>query len=55
MKNVIAIIGGTGKAGKYLAETAIQKGYKVRLLVRSPEKLTFADPNVSFIQGDARN
>ncbi|WP_347395830.1 NAD(P)H-binding protein [Priestia megaterium] len=55
MENIIAIIGGTGKDGKYLAETAIQKGYKVRLLVRSPEKLTFSNPNVSFIQGDARD
>jgi len=34
----IAIIGGTGKAGRYIASKALEKGYHVRMLVRNPEK-----------------
>ena len=39
----IAIIGGTGKAGRYIASKALEKGYHVRMLVRDPEKLVFRD------------
>lgn len=35
----IAIIGGTGKVGRYIATKALQKEYQVRLLVRNPERL----------------
>lgn len=55
MKRTIAIIGGTGKAGKFLAETAIKKGYTVRMLVRSPEKVSITGPNIELIIGDAQN
>ena len=55
MKNTIAIIGGTGRAGKFLVKTAKEKGYRVRLLVRTPKKSLLNDPNITFIEGDARN
>jgi len=35
----IAIIGGTGKTGKWAIKAAIQRGAKVRVLCRSPDKL----------------
>lgn len=55
MKNTIAIIGGTGRAGKFLAKSAIKKGYSVRILVRTPKKSLLNDPNITLIEGDARN
>lgn len=55
MKRTIAIIGGTGKAGKFLAETAIKKGYKVRMLVRNPEKVLVTNKNIELIKGDAQS
>ncbi|MFB9761699.1 SDR family oxidoreductase [Ectobacillus funiculus] len=55
MKYTIAIIGGTGKAGRFLAETAIKKGYKVRMLVRNPEKVLIANKNIELIKGDAQS
>lgn len=55
MKNTIAIIGGTGRAGKFLAKSAVKKGYNVRMLVRTPKESLFDDPNIILIQGDARN
>ncbi|MGG0481743.1 NAD(P)H-binding protein [Priestia megaterium] len=55
MKNTIAIIGGTGRAGKFLAKSALEKGYHVRMLVRTPPKPLFDGQNITLIQGDARN
>lgn len=55
MKRTIAIIGGTGKAGRFLAETAIKKGYKVRMLIRNPEKVSVTSQNIELIKGDAQN
>ncbi|MCI0768489.1 NAD(P)H-binding protein [Bacillus sp. TL12] len=55
MKSTIAIIGGTGKVGKFLAETAIKKGYTVRMLVRNPEKVSVTSPNIELIKGYAQN
>jgi len=55
IKNTIAIIGGTGRAGKFLAKSALEKGYHVRMLVRTPPKPLFDGQNITLIQGDARN
>ncbi|MFB8422898.1 NAD(P)-dependent oxidoreductase [Priestia megaterium] len=55
MKNTIAIIGGTGRAGKFLAKSAVKKGYSVRMLVRTPKKSLLDDPNITLIEGDARD
>lgn len=45
MKNTIAIIGGTGRAGRFLVKTAKEEGYRVRMLVRTPKKSLLDDPN----------
>jgi uncharacterized protein YbjT (DUF2867 family) len=35
----IAVIGGTGKAGKYLVKKLINRGFKIKVLLRNPGKL----------------
>lgn len=54
-RNVIAIIGGTGKAGRYLARTALESGYSVRMLARNPDKVNMKDDRLQVIAGDAQN
>jgi putative NADH-flavin reductase len=51
----IALIGGTGKVGRYIASRAIQNGYQIRMLVRNPEKLTLRDNRIEMVVGNARN
>jgi putative NADH-flavin reductase len=42
----IAVLGGTGKAGKYLIEELISQGYDIKALAR--------DPTLEVIKGNAR-
>ncbi|GAA0133219.1 SDR family oxidoreductase [Paenibacillus sp. YSY-4.3] len=51
----IAIIGGTGKVGRYIAAAALRKGYQVRMLVRNPRKLDGHDDRIEILQGNAEN
>jgi len=51
----IAVIGGTGKAGQYLVRELIKNGYKIKLLLRNPEKFPTESPLVEKVQGDVRN
>jgi putative NADH-flavin reductase len=51
----IAVIGGTGKAGQYLVKELIRQGYKIKMLLRNPEKFKTDTPGVEIIQGDVRN
>ena len=53
--NKIAIIGGTGKAGKILVKELVNQGFKIKVLLRNPEKLDINNPLVEKIQGDVRN
>lgn len=53
--NKIAIIGGTGKVGRHLAERALQNGYQIRMLVRNPAKITFKDEQIEIMQGDVQD
>lgn len=50
----IAVLGGTGKAGKYLIRELISQGYVVKALARDPRKMELSDPSLSVIQGNAR-
>ncbi|MFT4412830.1 NAD(P)-dependent oxidoreductase [Fredinandcohnia humi] len=47
----IAIFGGTGKVGRHIATTAVQKGYQVRMLVRNPERLAYRDDRIDVVEG----
>ena len=51
----IAVLGGTGKAGKYLVRELIRQGYIVKALARDPRKIELSDTSIEVIQGNARN
>ncbi len=51
----IAIIGGTGKVGYYIAKKALENGFRVRMLVRNPVKLAYNDNRIEIVKGDAQN
>jgi uncharacterized protein YbjT (DUF2867 family) len=49
----IAILGASGGLGTQLVTTALEGGFEVSALVRSPEKITRANYNLTLIKGDA--
>ncbi len=51
----IAVLGGTGKAGKYLVEELLHRNLPVRMLVRNPSKVHLQDPLLEIIEGNARS
>ncbi|WHX97965.1 NAD(P)H-binding protein [Neobacillus sp. DY30] len=51
----IAILGGTGKVGRYIAEKALESGFQVRMLIRNLDKLAYFDNRIEIIKGDAQN
>lgn len=48
----IAIIGGTGKSGKYLVQQLILQGYSIKVLVRNPDRFQIKHPLVELVNGD---
>ncbi|WP_139492417.1 NAD(P)-dependent oxidoreductase [Brevibacillus dissolubilis] len=54
-QNQIALIGGTGKVGRHLASKALEHGYRVRMLVRNPQKLSFRDDRIEILEGSVQN
>lgn len=53
--NKIAILGANGKAGKFLVNEALEKGYKVKILTRNSNYTGITNKNLEVIIGDARN
>lgn len=53
--HTVAVIGGTGKAGKYLVKQLLLQNFRIKLLHRKPEILTFDNPLIEVIKGDARD
>lgn len=53
--NKIAVIGGTGKSGKYLVNRLLAQGFPIKLLHRNPENHPIPDPHIEWIKGDARD
>jgi putative NADH-flavin reductase len=51
----IAVIGGTGKSGKYLVQRLLSQAFPLKILVRNPERCQIKSPLVEIIQGDVRN
>ncbi|MBK0379004.1 NAD(P)-dependent oxidoreductase [Mucilaginibacter segetis] len=51
----LAIIGGTGKAGKYLVKQLIFREISFKLLHRNPDSLQLQHPFMELVKGDARN
>jgi len=48
----IAVIGGTGKSGKYLVKHLVGDGYRLKMLVRNPNRLDITDPLIEVVYGD---
>ena len=51
MTETIAIFGGTGQTGTYAVAYALEKGYKVQMLVRNASKVTTKNANLTVIEG----
>jgi len=54
MKN-IALFGGTGRTGQHFLAQALAKGYTIKALVRSPEKVKQQSDQLEIIAGDVLN
>ncbi len=52
MDREILLLGATGNLGKVLLPELLDKNYKVKVIVRSPQKLTIKNPNLTIIVGD---
>ncbi|XP_066926621.1 flavin reductase (NADPH)-like [Clytia hemisphaerica] len=53
---LVGVVGGTGGCGVPLINYLLEKGYSVRMLARTPEKVTQIDnKEVTVIKGDALN
>lgn len=48
----IAVIGGTGKSGKYVVRELLKKGFQLKMLVRNPANFQLNDPSVEVMKGD---
>ncbi|MBB5394840.1 NAD(P)-dependent oxidoreductase [Mucilaginibacter sp. AK015] len=53
--HTLAVIGGTGKAGRYLVKQLLLKNFRIKLLHRKPEILSLESPHIEVIKGDARD
>lgn len=51
----IAVIGGTGKSGKYLVKQLIEQGFQLKILLRDPDKFQIKNSQVEVIKGDVLN
>jgi len=51
----VALIGATGKAGKYILQQLLTSGYAVKALIRQPELFTFSHPLLQILPGDVKD
>jgi len=51
----VAVIGGTGKAGKYLVKQLLNRNIPIKFLHRNLESLQIDNPLIELIKGDARD
>lgn len=51
----IALFGGSGRTGQPFITQALAKGYAVKALVRSPEKITTKHEQLTLVKGDVLN
>jgi putative NADH-flavin reductase len=48
----IAVIGGTGKSGKYLVKQLLHYNFHVKILIRNPERFQIQNSQVEVVIGD---
>lgn len=51
----IAVIGSTGKSGKYLVKHLLNQGFHLKLLIRNPESFQNQNPLIEVVKGDVKN
>lgn len=51
----IAIIGGTGKSGKYVVQELMNRNIRIKLLLRKTSSFETSNPLIEVVRGDARN
>jgi putative NADH-flavin reductase len=51
----IAVLGVTGRTGRLVAQSALDRGYAVRGLARDPKKLDLRHERLAVIEGDAHD
>ena len=51
----IAVIGGTGKSGKYLVHELLNQGFSIKLLVRNPDRFQIQSPLIEVIHGNVNH
>lgn len=51
----IALLGATGKAGKYLLNQLLEHGYSVKALIRSPKNYFVSHPLLEIVSGDIKD
>ncbi|GHB68083.1 NAD(P)-dependent oxidoreductase [Persicitalea jodogahamensis] len=54
-KPKVAVIGGTGKAGKYLVKELLRQNFPFKLLLRNPDNFSIETTLAELVAGDARN
>ncbi|HDR4424317.1 TPA: NAD(P)H-binding protein, partial [Bacillus cereus] len=53
--NKIAILGASGKAGKFFVNEALENGYQVKILTRNSNNIKITNESLEIINGDARD
>lgn len=51
----IAVIGGTGKSGKFVVQQLLQQQFNLKLLLRNPGNFDIQNDNIEIQKGDARD
>lgn len=51
----IAIIGGTGKSGKYLVKQLLNQAFNLKILLRNPQNFSINSSSAEVVKGDARD
>lgn len=54
-KTKIAVIGGTGKSGKYLVKQLLEQGFQIKILLRNPDNFQIKNSLVEVVKGDVIN
>ncbi len=51
----VALLGATGKAGKYILRELLRQNYPVKALIRKPENFSITHPLLEIVKGDIKD
>ncbi|MEO9892553.1 NAD(P)H-binding protein [Aurantibacter sp.] len=51
----VAVIGGSGKSGRYLVQQLLKSGFELKALVRTKENFKINSPKIVIVYGDVRD